>query len=156
MTCLATFDMSHLRSNPQLGEGSAMLTTYVSPASLRYTEDAEDTLGVLARQLVLFIHSFFSMSSSKLLPHTVRTGKALFPVCSYWQCRITHTRSHCECHCLCLKPPNYARCTKNRPKKDDLQHCQSLQPSTTVPYVTSQRTGKSPVLMTLLITKSQI
>ena len=85
-------------------------------------------------------------------PELVRTGKALFPVCSYRHCHITLPHSHCECHCH-QKPPNYARCTKNHLKKNNLQRCQSPQPSTTIPLVTSRRTGKSPVLMPLLMTK---
>ena len=54
------------------------------------------------------------------------------------------------------KPPNYVRYAKNRRRRDNLLSCRCLQPSTSVPLVTSRRTAESPVLMTSLITKRQI
>ena len=71
-----------------------------------------------------------------------------------------HTLSfYCEHHGQCWKTPNYVRHTKNR-RENDFLHCpylhRWLQPSTSVPLVTSRQTAKSPVLMMSQILKWQI
>ena len=75
----------------------------------------------------------------------VRADKTPFLARPNRRRHITRLRSHCECHWCCQKPPNYTCCTKNRRKRNDLQRCKPVSHlCTSVLFVTSRRTGKSP------------
>ena len=130
---------------------SKIFITCISPASLRYITDAEDSLVYLCTMQLVFLASSPSLSfpcpncycsQSHVQGQLVQTGKTQIPGRPYCHRCITCPCSHCKHHCCCQTPPKYAR-MKNHCKSDDLQCFQSPQPSTFVPPVTSRQTGKS-------------